>query len=130
MREERACPSDLVGEVSLVSELAVIELAEKVLDFARPNIGPCIIEGHGAMQAALRRLEPLARLVQAPEEIEGVTEQAREANHPAGLIKGEATARLALLDCAPGKTKPRRQFIEGKVELLAKRFEFSEGEPG
>ncbi len=108
----------------------MIELAKEVLDFARSNIGPRIIERDCTMQATLRRLEPPTGIAQVAKEMQRMTEQAREANHPAGLIKGQTTGRLALLDCAPGKTKPRRQFIQGKVELLAERLEFSEGEPG
>jgi hypothetical protein len=64
----------------------VVELAEQVLDFPRAHLRFGVIERHRAVEPALRRLEPLARFLEVAEEMHGMSEQARKANHLAGFI--------------------------------------------
>ena len=59
---------------------------EQVLDFLSAGLGLRMIKRHRATEVALRRLEPLARFLQATEEMRGVTEEARETHDFVGFI--------------------------------------------
>src|SRR5205085_10908923 len=104
---------------------AVIKLGEEILDFARTEIGLRIIERHRTMQAALRRLEPAARFLEAAEKMHGVAEQARETHHLARFVRREATRRLPFLNRRAGKPEPDRQLFERKIQLPAQSLEFT-----
>ncbi len=64
----------LSSAAGLLRRPFVAKLSEQILHFARAKIGLGVIEWDGAMQTALRCLEPLTRFVQAAKEMHRVAE--------------------------------------------------------